>query len=192
MVNFSSLSDYELVALLQAGDSGAYKEIYERYARVLLNHAYNKTRNRVEAQDLVQEVFANLWAHYDQVDPENNLVGYLYIALRNAFYNQVAKDNVRKKYLASINQFSIDNQTIADYRVRERMLTELIEKEIKKLPTKMREVFLLSRTQHLTHKQIAEKLAISEQTVSKQITKAIKILRVRLGVLGFLIGLLLK
>lgn len=63
----------------------------------------------------------------------------------------------------------------------------LIEKEIDALPPKMREVFKLSRQHHLSHSQIAAKLDISEQTVSKQITNALKILRTRLGITLYLL-----
>ena len=66
----------------------------------------------------------------------------------------------------------------------------IIEKEIAELPAKMREVFELSRKQHFSHKQIAEKLEISEQTVSKHVANALRILRVRLGVFIYLLWLI--
>jgi RNA polymerase sigma factor (sigma-70 family) len=62
---------------------------------------------------------------------------------------------------------------------------ESIQREIAALPGKMREVFQLSRDQELSHKEISNKLGISEQTVSKQISNALKILRKNLGVTAF-------
>lgn len=190
MVTLSGLSDPELIALLQAGDSTAFKEIYERYSMLLLNHAYNKTRNREEAKDIVHEVFAALWANHQLLNPESNILGYLYTCVRNVFFNQVARNSVQAKYLASVQEFSQNGQTITDYLVRERQLAEIIIKEIEKLPSKMGEVFKLSRNEYLTHKQISEKLHISEQTVSKHITNALKILRVKLGVLVYFLWLI--
>jgi RNA polymerase sigma-70 factor (ECF subfamily) len=71
--------------------------------------------------------------------------------------------------------------------VREKQLAAIIEREIAALPPKMREVFVLSRKEYLTHKEIAELLGISEQTVSKHVTNALKILRVKLGAVAYIL-----
>ena len=192
MDTLKTLSDFELVDLLKSGDQAAYTEIYDRYILILLNHAYNKTRDREEAKDIVHEVFTTLWARRESFNFQSNLSGYLYTAVRNNIVNQVVHNDVKGKYLASIAQFINNNnsQIITDHLVREHQLSSIIEKEIAELPPKMREVFELSRKQHFSHKQIAEKLEISEQTVSKHVTNALRILRVRLGIFIYLIWLI--
>ena len=192
MDTIKTLSDAELVGLLKSGDQLAYTEIYDRYILILLNHAYNKTRDREEAKDVVHEVFTTLWARRENFNCQSNLSGYLYAAVRNNILNQVVHNDVKGKYLASIAQFINNNnsQIITDHLVREHQLSSIIEKEIADLPPKMREVFELSRKQHFSHKQIAEKLEISEQTVSKHVTNALRILRVRLGVFIYLLWLI--
>ena len=186
-----TLSDAELVDLLKSGDQTAYTEIYDRYILILLNHAYNKTRNREEAKDVVQEVFTTLWAKRENFNCQFNLSGYLYTAVRNNILNQVVHKDVQGKYLASMALF-INNETqvITDHLVREHQLSSIIEKEIAELPPKMREVFELSRKQYFSHREIAEKLEISEQTVSKHVTNALRILRVRLSVFIYLLWLI--
>ncbi|MCR8559395.1 RNA polymerase sigma-70 factor [Mucilaginibacter sp. BJC16-A38] len=183
---YTNLPDNELIKLLQSGDHSAFKEIYERYIFILLNHAYNKTRNREEAKDLVHEVFTHLWAKHDAIDPAINLSGYLYTCVRNAFLNQVAKKEVQSRYLLSLEQFAAQGPVIADHRIRERQLMDLIHHEIESLSPKMREVFKLSRREYLSHREIAERLDISEQTVSKHVTNALKILHVKLGAFIYL------
>ncbi len=192
MDTIKTLSDTELVDLLKSGDQLAYTEIYDRYILILLNHAYNKTRDREEAKDIVHEVFTTLWARRENFNCQSNLSGYLYTAVRNNILNQVVHNDVKGKYLASIAQFINNNnsQIITDHLVREHQLSSIIEKEIAELPPKMREVFELSRKQHFSHKQIAEKLEISEQTVSKHVTNALRILRVRLGIFIYLLWLI--
>jgi len=192
MDTIKTLSDAELVDLLKSGDQLAYTEIYDRYILILLNHAYNKTRDREEAKDIVHEVFTTLWARRENFNCQSNLSGYLYAAVRNNILNQVVHNDVKGKYLASIAQFINNNnsQIITDHLVREHQLSSIIEKEIAELPPKMREVFELSRKQHFSHKQIAEKLDISEQTVSKHVTNALRILRVRLGIFIYLLWLI--
>lgn len=183
MADYTSCSDAELTNMICAGDRMAYAEVYQRYVFPLLNHAYNKTRDREEARDIVQEVFAILWAKRELLQI-TNLAGYLFKSTRNIFLNQVAHRAVQDKYLLSMEQFATSAE-VSDHLARERQLMAIIEREIAALPPKMREVFELSRKEHLSHKEIAEKLGISEQTVSKQVTNALRILRPKLGALAW-------
>jgi len=181
MLEYSTLSDAELTVLLKLGDRAAYTEIYHRYKFVLHNHAWNKTRNREEAQDAIQEVFAMLWAKREQLGLETNLAGYLYTSVRNHILNQIVRKEVQTKYINSIHQFAEEEPVVTDYRARENQLKALIEREIAALPPRMRLVFELSRKSHLTHKEIAEQLGTSEQTIKKQMTNTLRVLRVKLG-----------
>ncbi|HKG05324.1 MAG TPA: RNA polymerase sigma-70 factor [Pedobacter sp.] len=180
MAAYSALTDSELVDLMRSGDRDAFTEVYDRYAMVLLNHANNKTRDREAARDHVQEVFSNLWLKRESLQVTTTLSGFLYTAVRNLILNQVIHKAVEDKYMASLLHFVNTEQVSPDHQIRERQLKEHIEKEIEALPAKMREVFELSRNEHLSHREIAERLNISEQTVSKHVSNAIKILKVKL------------
>jgi len=187
---YQQFTDQELADLLKSGDQQAFIEIYDRYIFVLLNHIYSKTGDREEAKDIVHEVFAKLWARREQLQITDNLAGFLYTSARNIVLNQVTRKKVEGKYFNSFLKFSEQPQTFTDHRIRENQLTAIIEKEIAALPPKMREVFELSRKQHLSHREIAEKLDISEQTVSKHITNALKILRIKLGLFAYLLWII--
>lgn len=184
------VSDQELLLLLRAGDWNAYEQIYHRYKFILHNHAWNKTRNREESQDIVQEIFTILWAKREKLDVNTNLAGYLYTSLRNYILNQIVHKSVQDKYIASIQSFVDQDAEKADHRVRESELKAQIEKEIDALPARMKEVFQLSRKENLSHKQIAELLGITEQTVKKQMTNTLKILRGKLGLFNYLLFIL--
>lgn len=181
--DLSHISDQELLLLLKAGDREAYEQIYHRYKFVLHNHAWNKTRNLEESQDIIQEIFTMLWAKRESLDVSVNLSGYLYTSLRNYVLNQIVHKEVQNKYIVSIQSFVRQESVIADHRIRENQLKGLIEQEINALPPRMKEVFLLSRRENLSHKEIAELLGTTEQTVKKQMTNTLKVLRKKLGVL---------
>ncbi|QNK64801.1 RNA polymerase sigma-70 factor [Pedobacter sp. PAMC26386] len=185
MPDYNAYSDIELTDLLKAGKHDAYAEIYNRYIFVLLNHANNKLRNREEAKDVVHEVFAMLWSKRKNLQI-TNLSGYLYTSVRNIILNQIVHKEVQDKYIHSITDFAKQGSPITDHLVREHQLSELIEKEIAALPPKMRKVFELNRKDHLSHKDISSVLNISEQTVSKHITNALRILRTKLGLYLYL------
>jgi len=187
MAGYTSKSDLELASLLRVDDEAAYAELYRRYALVLLNHAHNRTRNREEAKDIVHEVFSVLWSRRREITFSSNLSGFLYTSVRNIILNQVARREVEAKYLQSMQQYAETEAPVADYLVRESQLTELVEREIARLPDKMRQVFELSRKHHLSHDEIAEQLGLSGQTVSKHITNALKILREKLGIVIYLL-----
>jgi RNA polymerase sigma-70 factor (family 1) len=186
MKDYNQLADLELINLLNKGDHMAYAQIYNRYKFILHAHAVNKLRDREEARDIIHEVFSYLWSKREVIQFSGNLSGYLYGAVRNAILNKIAHKKVQEKYIDSLKVFSSQENVVTDHLIREKQLREFIEKEIVLLPPKMRKIFELSRKEYLSHKEIAWKLEISEQTVSKQITNALRILKVKLGVLIYL------
>jgi len=186
MTAYSKLTDPELTNLLKLGDHLAYTEIYNRYKFILHAHAVNKLRDREDARDIIQEVFTYLWSKREIIQFSGSLSGYLYGAIRHAILNKITRKQVQDKYFYSLKSFAIKGDVVTDHLIRESQLKDYIEKEIALLPTKMREVFELSRKEYLSHKEIAWKLEISEQTVSKQITNALRILKVKLGILIYL------
>lgn len=187
MTDYTAYSDSDLSGLLKSGDRKAFAEIYNRYKFVLHHHAWNKTRNKEEAQDTIQEVFSMIWSKRETIQIGTNLSGYLYSCVRNHILNMIAHKEVQNRYISSIKHFSEAGPVVTDHRVRENLLRELIEKEIAALPPRMREVFELSRKQHLSHKEIAEVMGTTEQTVKKQMTNALRMLRNKLGMPLFIL-----
>lgn len=187
---YSTLSDHELFDLLKKGDKDAYTEIYQRYFRLLYVHAYKKLQDEEEAKDIIQELFTMLWMKREDILIKSNLIGFLYTVTRNRVLDYFAHKDVQSKYVNSLQGY-IDQESLkTDHPIREKEFMKFIEQEIQALPPKMRTVFELSRNENRSHKEIAEQLNISEQTVSKQITNALKILRNKLGVPIFIILLL--
>jgi len=189
MIVYSALSDAELVDLLKTGDQLAFNEIYRRFKAPLYVHAYNKLRNTEEAKDIVQELFTKLWNKRDKLTLTNDLISYLYAAVRNHVFRQIERKGLESNYLSSIQLSVNSGNNVTDHMVRENMLSAMIEREINALPPKMREIFVLSRKAKLSHKEIAEELGIAEPTVKKQVNNALKILRVKLGIVVYLLML---
>lgn len=192
MTNYSSLSDYELTALLKAGDRMAFTEIYDRYFWMLHAHAYKWMRNREETRDVIHELFLALWEKRENLSFEPGLRSYLSAAARNRIFNLLSHKRIESEYLTSLNEFMDQGSCITDHLVREKQLMEIIESEIAGMPDKMREVFELSRKENLSHREIAERLDISEQTVRKHVQHALKILRFKLGLyllMSFFMGM---
>lgn len=186
---YGTLSDQELTLLLKKGDQTAFETIYQRYYRVLYIHAFKKLRDEEEAKDIIQELFTTLWVKRETVLQDTNFTAFLYTMVRNRVLDFYAHKVVTTKYVDSLQEFIDRDPKAADDRIHEKELLEFIQLEIEALPAKMREVFQLSRNENLSHKEIADKLGISEQTVSKQVSNALKTLRQKMGVSMFILFL---
>lgn len=183
MVTYDSLSDDELLALLRDRDHHAYAEIYKRYWNLLYRYSRKILQNEEEARDVIQDVFVMVWSKSCTLDLHTSLSSFLYASVRNSMLKLFERGKVKEKYMNSLEKFIDEGTNITDHLVRNRELASHIEKEIAKLPAKMREVFELSRKVNLSHKEIAFRMDISDKTVKKQMNNAIKILRLRLGAL---------
>lgn len=191
MAEFSSLTDNELLELLRRGDHAAFHEIYERYSGVLYNFAIKKLQQEEEAKDVVQDIFITMWNRHTELAIHSSLSGYLFKSVSNRALTLFTHKKYESVYIASFDSYLLARQTPqADELVREKELQLIIQREIDALPEKMREIFRLSRHEQLSHKEIGERLGISELTSKTQVKRALRQLRMRLGLLTYLLFLL--
>ncbi len=188
---YKSLTDNDLYCLMQDGDRRAFEEIYARFNGLLYVYACKLIQDRDEAQDVVQEIFVYLWSH-PEIEIQSQLSAYLYTAVRYKIFDCIDKNKTRNNYLSSLADFTERGHCITDHQVREKELALLIEKEINLLPPKMRQIFLMSRQEHLSQKEIATLLQLSDKTVKKQIGNAVRLLRLKLTSLLVLVLVLLQ
>lgn len=176
---YSNFSDEELTVLLKQEDQIAFTEIYNRYWAEMYYHTFRMLRDEDSSKDVVQDVFSTLWLKSASLNVSTKLSGHLYISVRNKVLNLVAQNKVRNDYLSSVATFiteSTNDASIFD----EQQILDIVEAEIQKLPPRMKEIFELSRKDNLSHKEIAKKLNLSDQTVKKQVQNALKIIKNRL------------
>ncbi len=187
-MSYFSYSDEDLFSLLKEGDHDAFTEIYNRYSGVLYAHTLKRLQEPEEAMDIVHELFTYLWQNREEIEITSYLSGYLYTSVRNRVINSIAHKDITSKYYEFKQSSSYYMISSTDHLVREKQLSEIIEKEINALPERMREVFELSRFQHLSHREIACRLNITELTVKKQVNKALRVLRIKLDLFIVLIA----
>ncbi|WP_353718902.1 RNA polymerase sigma-70 factor [Dyadobacter sp. 676] len=180
MDEIGDLSDQQLLKAFQEGSLTAFEEIHQRYFGRLYTHAFKMLGEAEDAQDVVQEVFITLWTKGRAIQLHSGLAGYLFTAVRNRVLNLIEHSKTYRGHLDSLATFLSDNHVPAGEVADEELLFTLFEAEIDKLPRKMKEVFELRRQGELSYAEIAEKLSLSDHTVKKQISNAIKILKDRL------------
>lgn len=175
MIPYHELPDEELTALLKSGDHAAFTEIYNRYWKKMFTLAGQKIDDLDEAQEIVQQIFVNLWKRREELDIRSSLASYIAVSVKYRVINALDKRYVRKKHLDNLPFSIVDDSTVELLEFDEMKMR--IADIVSKLPEKCRLVFVLSRDEGLSQKQIAEKLGISDKTVESHLRKAIKTLR---------------
>src|SRR5690554_4252262 len=145
----------------------------------LCAYAYTLTRDHGNAEDIVQNVFVDIWINRKNINPDLSIKNYLYRSVYNGFIDQYRKNRpviyLEKKYLEAIDLVVQNEQENLDD------LMKLVHLEIDRLPSKCKQIFLLNKKEGLTHIEISEYLNISLKTVEGHMTRAFKILGKKLG-----------
>lgn len=172
---------FDLLKALKEGDHAAFTEIYDRYWGILYIHAWKMLRDEAAAKDVVQDVFISLWTKAVTLHVTGSLSAYLFMAVRNKVLNLIRNNKARTDYIGLFSLYIERSRNSTVEQLHEKELLEAIDEVIRSLPDKMRQVFELSRKEYLSHRQIAERLDISEKTVKRQVSNALQILRTRIN-----------
>ena len=192
MHTYSGKSNEELMDLVRQSDERAFTEIYNRYKGVLFVHACRMLEDAEVAKDVIQDLFTVLWCRKSEIIITGTLSSYLYAAVKNRILDQMSRQRTHDRYIDSLAGFMEEGECITDQQLRANELSHLIEKEVTLLPAKMRQIFEMSRLGHLSYKEIAAEMDISDKTVKKQISNALMILRKKIDVAFSILFLLLS
>ena len=190
MTKLSIQSDEYLLTLLRAGDDYAFKTLYDKYWDKLYCVAAGRLKDSYEAEGVVQDIFTRLWRNREKLIIETEFDRYLAGAVKLEVINRLAK---KARISERVEQVTRSMYALTDHDIHDRIdlkdLLRDIDQTIRSLPTQCRIVFTLSRKEHCSHKAIAEKLQISEKTVQKHITIALKALKGKYAIAGYLVFL---
>ena len=166
-----------MVRKLRDGDAFAFEWLFEQYSSKLFHFVNKYLNNKEESEEIVQDVFLNLWKHKKEIRSGEAFKSYLYQIALNHIRNYFIKKQIREKHKQLIAQeyLAVNDSEIEkpDYASVIGRVDQLIEQ----LPEKRREIFLLSRKEGLDIAEIAHYLGISESTVKNQISSAIAFLK---------------
>jgi len=170
--------DIELLTDLKKNNFSAFNTIYAQYSKPLYVYLLHKLKDPEVCNDVLQDIFVSFWEKKEQLNIEISIKAYLFQAARYKIIDLYRLDIKYQKYLADLAEFmTIDESVITD-RIDNRRKLQEIEHAVNNLPEKMREIFILSRYEHQTTRDIATKTNLSPQTVKNQLSKALRILRI--------------
>lgn len=169
-------SDQELLSLLKEDSDTAFTQIYYQYWKLLFAIAASKLENTADAEEIVQEIFTDLWRRRHDIRIEQSLKAYLAAAVKFQVYSHMARKHQEMKKQARSPTPDILATSPEDLLHRKELQEQLYD-ITQQLPEKCRLVYQLSREAGLSNKEIAATLSISEKTVENQMTKALKRLK---------------
>lgn len=177
MEKYNDLSDEELIVLLKKSDEQALSALYFRYWDKLLSVAVRRLDDLTEAEEIVQDIFINVWDRRGDLELKYRFETYLAVAVKYRVINRL--DHNYRKRMREANAFLPAMQSLpsSEELVLEKELMARLEVAIKKLPEKCRVIYRMSREEGKTNRQIGEELGLSEKTVEGHMTKALKNLR---------------
>ncbi len=174
------ITDDELINRLKQGDKKALTNLYNSYWKPLFISSYNLLKNKETCEEIVQDVFVDLWRNKDNLQIKISLKSYLYACVRYKVFSEFRKHKIiRVELLENLNKRF--QYATPETKIMHKELVDQINVVVETLPEKCKRVYKLSRDEQLSHKEIASKLNISVKTVENHITNALRILRKSLG-----------
>lgn len=178
------LADNDLLELVKKDNHIAFAELVNRYWEGLYRHVCKKIKNREEAQDIIQDIFLGLWKNRLTVtcDTQNSLSSYVYKSAKYASINYFSRPGITitgAHLLEQVLSFPSAQKTDDDVLYKE--LNHVVDAELNGLPDRLLLPYKLSRDQHMSIKEIATSLSVSEQTVKNNISAVLYRIRFRLG-----------
>ena len=147
-----------LLDRLRKGDTESFRIVFEENAPLFLAFARRLLRDADAAEDVVQNVFMRLWIGRERIDPERGLRNYLLVAVRNEIYCYLRMAFQARRESQTPVREPEDSTLGQDSELSARELQQVVDQVVDHMPSRRREIFLLSRRQHLSNAEIARRL----------------------------------
>lgn len=171
-------SNTELIKLLNKGNMLAFDIIYKKYSRRLYHFVFRYVKQEMDAEEIVQEVFVKVWKSRDSINIYSSFESFLFTIAHNATVNLLKKRATEQKYVDHVKSLQYVNDTyeLTD-EIHYKELLHKFQGLLDELSPRQQEIFKLSREEGLSHKEIAEKLGISTNTVKNHLVTTLSFLK---------------
>lgn len=177
MPNDSFVTEKELLTRVAEGQEAAFRQLFDIHYNKLAAFVQRLTKSSDITEELVQDVFVRVWLNRSELISINNFESWIYVLARNHVFNQLKKMAREKKQLldwfeeAEPGIFdAINNDEVVD-------LFSFLDRAIEKLPPQQKKIYLLKRQEGLKNEAIAKQLNLSEKTVKRHFTLALRFIK---------------
>ena len=168
-------NEQQLVKLLQKGNVEAFDSLFGVYSSKLYGFACKYFRNNADAEELVQEVFVKVWENRQSIKSEYSFKSYLFTIALNIIRKYFNKKAASLRYLESLHEdaFTSEQANHDNFETALQKLNLIIEQ----MPARRREIFIKSKLEGRSSKEVAGELNITPGTVDNQVSEALKFIR---------------
>lgn len=174
-------TDTELVNLLIRDNETAFSELYVRYKDKLHYFCLSLLKSEEETNDIVQEIFIRLWESRIFINPDLSFSSFLYTIARNRILNYFRDMDIDAKAKSILAQNKPVEEDVIESNLIYTEYQNILKEAIEQLSSQRKKIFNMSRMDNLTHKEIAEQLGISVNTVQEHISESLRFIKTYFG-----------
>ena len=174
-------SDEELIQEIKAGNMLAFDALYKKYSRRLYKFGFSILKSLEETENLIQDVFINLWENRHKVEKDSSVKSYVFTIAYNSAISVIRKKVRESQFIEYLKSIQEVNGEAADVKIEYDELKNKLDNIIQTLPPRQKEVYMLHRVEGLKYSEIAKRLNISENTIENHMSRAIKTIREKIG-----------
>ena len=179
MILLRTYTDQELISALKKGNEKAFDELFRRYWDKAFNIAYGKVKSREAAEEIVQEIFMDLWSKRHSI-AINSFSSFLFASIKYQALNKIRSQLVQQKYWEYYRAFIPQTDNATEKIVEYHDLLNTIDERLDQLPQKTKKVFYMNRLEGKSLKEIAGILKLSEKAIEYHLNRSLKELKVYL------------
>jgi RNA polymerase sigma-70 factor (ECF subfamily) len=173
-------SDIEIIEGLKKGNLKIFEQLFRDHYKQLCDFANKYLQSYDSAEEVVQDIFYQIWKKRNEIIIKSSLKSYLYTSVKNNCLQQIRVHNLDLKYETYYKSHYNDEGIDPVDELKAKELNEIITTALNSLPEKCRQIFEMSRYEGLKYHEIANKLSISIKTVEANMGKALKHFRIYL------------
>jgi RNA polymerase sigma-70 factor (ECF subfamily) len=171
--------DIDLVDMLQKGNIEAFDLLYKRYASRIYHFGLKYLRSHEESRELVQAVYLSLWENHKKLRKESSFKSFLFTITYNKICNIFKEREHHKKFITEKLLENINVTTDTEDQLLYKSTLEQVNKIIDLLPEKQRAIFIKSKIESKSSREIADELGLSSATIDNYISECLKFIRKR-------------
>ena len=180
MKDFILYSDERLMHEIKADNMFAFDVLYKKYSKKLYKFGFCILKSQVESENLIQDVYLNLWENRFKVEKDSSVKSYLFSIAYNSAISIIRKKARESQFIEYLKSLQEINEEPVNVELEYNELTTKLDEIIKELPPRQKEVYLLNRVEGLKYSEIAERLQISVNTIENHMSRALKTIREKL------------
>ncbi|WP_316825953.1 MULTISPECIES: RNA polymerase sigma-70 factor [Pedobacter] len=186
-MRLSNKTDSDLWLAVQNNDGKAFNVLFDRYWLMLYKVALQQLKDEESSLEIVHNVFVSLWSRRKELQI-TALKNFLFTSIKYQVYKSLRPKKLSIVYKADISEDNFSTEiNLGDLKIRDSELQQRLNSSLSQLPGRCHQIFRLSRIEHFSNKEIADRLGISQKSVENQLTIALKHLRASFKDIAFLL-----